>query len=55
LCARRPTPVHASFTIAITIPISTNTTIATCVQIQVGGMIGHASCAEDACPGEISP
>lgn len=29
---------QASFVIAITIPASTNTTIATCIQIQVGDM-----------------
>jgi hypothetical protein len=29
-------PAQASFVIATTIPISTNTTIATCIQIHVG-------------------
>jgi len=33
-------PAQASFVIAITMPISTNTTIATCVQIQVGDIAG---------------
>jgi hypothetical protein len=50
-----PTPAYASLTIARIMPMSTNTTIAACIQIQVGDMIGHASYAEDACPGEISP
>jgi hypothetical protein len=33
---------YASFTIATTIPITTNTTIAICIQIQVGDMAGGA-------------
>jgi hypothetical protein len=35
-------PAQASFVIAITMPISTNTTIATCIQIQVGDIAGRA-------------
>lgn len=34
----RQESTQASFVIAITMPISTNTTIATCIQIQVGDM-----------------
>jgi hypothetical protein len=34
--ARGPVPVQASFTIAMIIPINTNSTIAACSQIQVG-------------------
>ena len=37
-CAGAPEYAHASFVIATIIPISTNTTIATCVQIQNGDM-----------------
>jgi hypothetical protein len=33
-----PAQSQASFVIAITMPIKTNTTIATCIQIQVGDM-----------------
>jgi hypothetical protein len=36
------TRAHTSFVIATTIPISTTTTIATCVQNQVGGTTGEA-------------
>lgn len=41
-------PAQASFVIATTIPIRTNTTIAICVQIQVGDIafiayFGHAA------------
>jgi hypothetical protein len=32
---------QASFVIAMTIPISTNTTIAPCIQIQVGDIAGR--------------
>jgi hypothetical protein len=38
----RPSGSQASFTMAIIIPISTNTTIATCIQIQVGGIAPQA-------------
>jgi hypothetical protein len=37
----KPTgPLQASLTIAMTIPIKTNTTIANCVQIQIGDTPG---------------
>lgn len=35
---------QASFVIAITMPISTNTTIAICIQIHVGDMQAEPSC-----------
>lgn len=35
------TSTQASFVMATTMPISTNTTIATCIQIQVGDTLGH--------------
>jgi hypothetical protein len=40
--ARGADGVQASFVIAMIIPISTNTTIATCIQIQVGDIAGVA-------------
>jgi hypothetical protein len=39
VAARR---AQASFVIAMTMPISTNTTIAICIQIQVGDIAGRA-------------
>jgi hypothetical protein len=41
--ARRP--AQASFVIATTMPITTNTTIATCIQIQVGDILTHTLAA----------
>jgi hypothetical protein len=38
--ATRLRRAQASFVIATIIPISTNTTIATCIQIQNGDMLG---------------
>ncbi len=38
-------PPHASFTIAITMPMSTNTMIAICIQIHVGDISAHQAYA----------
>jgi hypothetical protein len=41
-CCLLAAAAYASFVIAMTIPISTNTTIAPCSQIQVGDIAGTA-------------
>jgi hypothetical protein len=45
---RRSRLAHASRTIAMTMPINTNTTIATCIQTHVGDTRAQASVREAA-------
>jgi hypothetical protein len=45
---------HASFVMAITIPATTNTTIATCIHNQWRGILYHASGSAAGRPGRAS-